>query len=659
MRYLELYIENQRLELLDDESVVITDSIQNIKDISKVFTAYSQQFNLPASKTNSKIFKHYYNSDIINGLDSRFQLDAEIKLNSVTFKKGKIRLDGVSMKDNKAHTYKVTFFGETIELNEILKGDFLNTLTYLDQYDHRIQDINNGLKTGLGVNGALSSNKEITYPLISVNEEFYYETGGVANDLNLALTDFNGVHRNLKPAVKMTEIINAIEDRYDITFSSDFFGSDIFDKLYLWGHKEKGGLRQTMRGGRKLLSDYTLASGTEFRPLTTDSNTQYQINLIFAISNPFYATTLYNCTLEDITTNEVVFQGNAFQGNQTSGMILLESDESRTWDLRLKVWSNDAWGMSLQTFKVNEVVGGVVSSPTNYTSTDFTLPEKVFIIENLPKIKIIDFLTNLFKVFNLTAYIENDIIVVKTLDDYMSSGTEFDITKYIDTAENKIARVVPYSTVDFMYSEVKTKASSDYLDDYEITFGNYNFASVDKFEGQNYELKIDFEHTLLVAMQNNFNGAETGIVQGRFVDKENTPIIGRPYIFFNRNVDLFPLTALGSTTINCPANVTENGNHTINFDSEFDEYTGQTNTNSLFQKFYKQYIENGFSKRARIESYEAYLPTNVLLNYNLNDTMIIGNKKYSINSIKTNLLTGKSNLELISKFKDVTPSVLN
>ncbi len=36
-----------------------------------------------------------------------------------------------------------------------------------------------------------------------------------------------------------------------------------------------------------------------------------------------------------------------------------------------------------------------------------------------PKIKVIDFLTGLFKMFNLTAFKEGDVIVVKTLDSFL------------------------------------------------------------------------------------------------------------------------------------------------------------------------------------------------------------------------------------------------
>ena len=78
---LALYIDNTRLDLFKDESVTINDVIQDIKDISKVFAPYTQQFSVPASSTNNKIFKHYYDFDIIQGFDARFRVAASIKLN--------------------------------------------------------------------------------------------------------------------------------------------------------------------------------------------------------------------------------------------------------------------------------------------------------------------------------------------------------------------------------------------------------------------------------------------------------------------------------------------------------------------------------------------------------------------------------------------------
>ena len=70
MQRIQLYINDTLADLYKDESISITDSIQNVKDIKKIFTAFSKTFTIPASPTNNKIFQHYYNADI-DGYDAR------------------------------------------------------------------------------------------------------------------------------------------------------------------------------------------------------------------------------------------------------------------------------------------------------------------------------------------------------------------------------------------------------------------------------------------------------------------------------------------------------------------------------------------------------------------------------------------------------------
>lgn len=134
MQQLQLYIENQRVDLFNDEVVSITQSIKNVKDVSKIFTEFTKTFSVPASKRNNKIFKHYYNFDIVNGFDARTKKSATIELNTLPFKKGKIKLDGVTLKDNKPHTYKITFFGSTVDLKDLLGEDKLDVLSWLDNF---------------------------------------------------------------------------------------------------------------------------------------------------------------------------------------------------------------------------------------------------------------------------------------------------------------------------------------------------------------------------------------------------------------------------------------------------------------------------------------------------------------------------------------------
>ena len=91
-------------ELFEDESVSITDTIQNVKDISK-FSRRHFRSSLTSRplKLTTLLFKHYYNNKITNGFDARFKVDAIIKLGGVDYKTGKLRLNAVNQRGQTAH----------------------------------------------------------------------------------------------------------------------------------------------------------------------------------------------------------------------------------------------------------------------------------------------------------------------------------------------------------------------------------------------------------------------------------------------------------------------------------------------------------------------------------------------------------------------------
>jgi hypothetical protein len=114
-----------------------------------------------------------------------------------------------------------------------------------------------------------------------------------------------------------------------------------------------------------------------------------------------------------------------------------------------------------------------------------------------------------------------------------------------------------------------------------------------------------------------------------------------------------------------PSNTNEDGTsstapaHTINFDNEVDEWNlkdYEGSTNSLFKKFYKEYIDDIFDIKRRMYKVKAYLTTEVLLNMKLNDRFIINNRVFIINSIKTNLKTELSEIELLNVVDNELPS---
>jgi hypothetical protein len=85
MRTVQIYVNDIRLDLFQDEKIEVTSSIQNVKDISKVFTDFSQSFTIPASKVNNGVFSHYYNNDVNGTFLAKNRVPARIEINHSLF----------------------------------------------------------------------------------------------------------------------------------------------------------------------------------------------------------------------------------------------------------------------------------------------------------------------------------------------------------------------------------------------------------------------------------------------------------------------------------------------------------------------------------------------------------------------------------------------
>jgi hypothetical protein len=714
-REVQLFISDTRVDLFKDESISITDSIQNVSDISKLFTPFSKQFNLPASQTNNKLFKHYYNFHIQGGFDARFKVDARIEINFVPFKTGKLRLTGVSLKDNKPHTYKVVFFGEPNSLKDIFGDEDLSGLNGLSTYDIQYDnsDFLDAFKTGLQSTGTAAtnlSNRNVVVPLISLNTYYTYDTTSTDRLDNVTFTD---LRKQLKPAIKLKRVIEAIQTQYDITFNmsdvhldefvlaenedqvvtedsptkdvilesatSDiktFFGSDMFDELYLWLHREKTpvtspetttktfGVDTTTRSIKFTLADFTYSSGsgdvlTGGKLVVTDPDS-YNIRVALT---PSASATTGEIIVKDKTTNELLFfeEDITFQSGVNLSIPLMDLTsgnlDTRTYDVefRINCQTQETFSSVTMLITKNE------STAHNYTATNKVLNDNIFIQDYLPKMKVIDFLTGLFKMFNLVAYnrLGDSTIYVETFDDFMTEGLTRDITKYIDISKSTIDRPIPYNQVNFKYSKPVTQTSLRFLNQFAQSFGDLEYSAPEKYDGQAFNLDVPFERSVLINLQNS-SGVNTNNILGWWVDDKGDTTLGKPFIFFNRVIDssTYTVTGLNITAYNAPSSVSSDGNHTLNFGAEYDEFSKSVNTNSLFSRFYQNYIVQTFNQNGRIIKVSARLPVSFILNYRVNDVILIDGQEYYINNITIDLTTGKSELDLIVKTVTYTNSVL-
>ena len=678
MQSIQLYIEGQRVDMFKDESVSITQSIKNVKDIDKIFTEFTKTFTLPASKTNNKIFKHYYNFDIVGGFDARTRKSATIELNYLPFKKGKIKLEGVDLQNRKPKAYRITFFGNTVELKDIL-GE--SKLSDLDLSAYTLNYSGGTIAAYLRL--PPTSTRHMIVPLITHTQRLFYEdgahglgTGNLWYESGSGTSHHHGVVWNqLKYALRVNKIIEAIEtDFTGISFSSNFFKNtslDVMNNLFMWLHKKSGYVEPLVDLGISTLVDgWTpdisnlpeVAIGTSnlSMQVTPEDLTNFQLELSTSASG-------YSVTISRGSTT--VYQASNLSGNQTitAGTDFTYQTGSYTVTIGASTaitFTNINWDIDYNSTSLNLGTG---SFTTNSTATfSFNASEQI------PEMKIIDFLSGLFKMFNLVAQVEDDgTIYVDTLDNFYANkksvSTAYDISQFVDVNANQVNIALPYKEVSLKFEDTKTFLANRYDQLVGKDWGEAQYNAGEELDGNLYKVELPFSHVQFERLNDAGTGAQKDIQWGYFVDESQNAYYGKPLLFYPINVDTggisvcdtvnadnVPTSHTQETDVNLPFNSVSNSSSTstanIHFYNEVSEWTGDTSfTGTLFENYYKNYLVNIFNNKNRLTKVKAYLPLRILLNVTLADRFDINGKRYKINSIETNLATGESNIELLNE----------
>lgn len=674
MREAQLYIGNDRLDMFKDESVEVTQSIKNVRDISKVFTTFSKQFSVPASKNNNAIFKHYYAA---NNFDARTRKDGRIEVNGATFRRGKVRLDGVDMRNNSPYAYRVTFFGSVIELKDILKEDKLPSLTDLDiDFDYSSSKILSNLLTLHSVDSTSTTQTGISLPFITHSQRIYYDSGNdslQSGNLHYGSTVQGVKHRQLKYAVRLDKIIDAIEGQYDITFATDsFFHDDTKDihKIYLWCHRKTG--QVTIEAGNEQKVPFTPTSFQDYFNIDVDgdavpvSNAGANDTLVFlgdmlSTSRGEYDLIIKkNGNIERIYekvsgTISPTFSTGAFSAGDQYAAYIRTYDESVTFNSL--TWE----------FKQN----GASVSPRRYEESSDNTYESSFkfnIAENLPEMKIIDFLSSLFRMFNLVAYVQDDdTIQVEPLDDYYGNSRDQEITKYVDIEKSQVNTAIPFKEVFFKYADTETILAKQHFQELsEVEWGGIEYSHTAQLDGEIYKIQPDFAHAKYERLIDVSDAStDTGVQVGYYVNENEESYGGKPLLLYINNhspsVDISfvandaRIQIASSQSINMPSNtetINSASSNSLHFSDEISEYTRTSidDDKNLFSRFYENYITNVFDSSNRITKVTAVLPIGKIIDIQMYDVIIISGKKYRINSMTTNLSDGRTNFELINYY---------
>ena len=665
MRTVQVYIEGQKLDLFKDEEINVTSTIQNISDISKVFTDFSQSFTVPASKTNNTIFKHYYQNDLTTGFVAKERKDANIEINLVPFRRGKMQLEGSEVKDNKPESYRITFYGDVVTLKDLFGEDKLSDLDYTSiatAYD------------GANVQAAqtTTTNLDVRYPLVS-SSRVWVNTGAGSEDIS---TSGGAIaYTELFPAIRTAKILEFIEAEYGITFVGTFKSSDKFGKLYTWWKNRDitdftnkpedvlfdiGGSTFPVYDSKVRIEHYDeadvgLAAGYEFQ-----QNQHYVYLYLVPSVTATYIIDVFKDGVfhSSVSRSGVAGVGDGMALNQT----LINQGNSPTnlsYDLTFTVRS---YAAGTYTGTIKHRFAWIA---TNGTTTlfdpavdTFTNIELLTLSNDLdfnftaPDMKIADYFSGLLKMFNLTCYplATAGEFQLEPLDVWYAGGGKVDITQYVDVDSIKYDRPKLYKEISFEYSPCKSFLNVDFKGAYVRDYGSLK--SEFPYDGDKFEIKLPFEQPLFYKFDT------TNLQVGYALDKTSggktyVPKVTNFYLNESKAVSFYfnngATTDLLSSYVPFGQDLRLNSeDYSSNFGLDQSTLLDYAVSNSLYQTYYEPYLLNLYNDKTRLVTLKAILPIQMLYTLSLDDAVIVRGKQYRINTMKTNLSSGVVDLELIS-----------
>jgi hypothetical protein len=671
-----IFVGEQELDVFQDEDITINLSVQNIQDISKVFTDFTQGFSVPASPRNNAIFEHYYRTDIVGGADYRLRADGRIEINGLVFRYGSIELEGVQMRKNAPYAYDITFYGLLVNLTDIFGEDYLYDLEGLSDYNHDYtqRQVYNGLV------GTLLD--PVRYPLISAKDVWFYDSASGNHDPNNihfhSANETHGIqYYDLKPAITIEAIIEAIETKYGITIN--LTGVENFENLYMWCHRHAGYMYKDIPTAMRwtqviapspysvITTDWWNYSTSTFTPQgITGSGNVY--DMLISIDVGSYA----NDYTIGVFIDGVLYAQQTQNGSAVFVFSEIPVTNNSNVYFAFKQSTNET-----SSCTVDEVAIELSFSPNTqyvsaYNSGAQAAIGTVDIPSLMPEQKVSDFLASLCKMFNLVIIPVSDTeFDLLPLDEWYASGTDVDLSQYFDITESQVERPQLYKQINFKYNETGAITGEEYRLTNDVGYGDLRSNFVFDTD-EELAVEPQFDQMLFTRLTDQDTNVLTNVLAGYAITRELETYLGQPFLFYmTPGFDL--ITAPGTAVIgfvdesetivpgdSCVAidvlnfasssSGYSNGANvaSTNFGADLDPYFLQSVNKSLYNEYWSDYITDLYNPSRRLVRVPAILPLGKILNFDLKNKLIWNGQRWLVNNVSINLTTGRAEFELLN-----------
>lgn len=668
MNKVDIYINDERLDIFQDEEITINLSVQNLQDISKVFTDFTQGFTVPASPTNNGIFSHYYRLDVSGGFDARLRVSARIEINSLPFRTGVIELDSVQLKGTEPYAYSLTFYGDVVGLSDLFGDDYLYDLDF-SAYNHAYDD------EEIWQRFRYDYDPDFFYPLMSpVKNWIYNSSSSEHRDENISwhsASEGHGIHYyELKPALKVTAILSAIEAKYGITFTGSFLSATPFVDLSLWLHRFEGYLFDAGNDIAWALINFNrnTGSGSQFN-LSTETWTvpeskEYDLQITMANVDQNYELGVFRNGVFDYSvlvdahpsTSVTTTLENLLYTENDTIQLFIRPQSPTTMNYQCTDYSGLDAATSASEFSVDQTLAAIYS---------FTL----VVSDLLPEIKVKDFLGGILKMYNMVIVPNSATsFLLQPLDDWYAAGSDQNYQDYFDITEYTVNRPSLYREIEFKYQDTEQILGYQYQRTNNQGFGDLrNFFT---FDGEDFIVEVPFECPLFERLTDQHTGALTNVLvyksitQNTNEDGTFNPYLGAPILFYGY-YDNYSLVSNPVAYVNADnttsreldgcwyANTSNRyssagASYSICFGADIDPYHLQSVNRSLYNTEWTNYITDLYNQQRRIVQVDAVLPIGKIITMDLKNAVIWNGTKYLVNNVSLNMTTGKATFELLN-----------
>jgi len=495
---LRLYMNGTEADLYQDESVNLTLQFSDVQNINGAAGSYSQTFRIPATPNNLGILGNLVSPSAV-GVDLKTKISAELVANSVPILRGYCQVKKVYLQKERYADIEVVFFAGATDLKTAI-GDGMLTDLDLSAYDHTLNltNVQNSWTTSTGIA------PEIRYGLIDKGFNWSFPD-------NPPWTDDDGLYQaELTPFIQVKKVFDAIMDEAGYTYDSSFFdatGTGNMSEMYLPAYN--GRETPVTRAIAGLAADYTTVGSVAKLPIvdtitngmddgndwdntnyryTAPATSTYTMNVVWSYDQGTHLDHveifIYVNGTEYLQLDTSTPYG--FNRQATYISIFEAGDEIELWAKITGsghghlIYGNNAWGTGIHTGI--SITGGFPMSGFDVLMSD-----------NMPKMKQIDFVLGLQKMFNLVFVQDKNKpnhLLIEPFMDYVGTGTAKDWSDRVDYSKD----VTLAPTTDLQAKEYKWtyKPGIDFISDavqksldrvygeYEVTDPSNDFATGEK-----------------------------------------------------------------------------------------------------------------------------------------------------------------------------------